>query len=43
MKHCKSITVSRAELDPEEEAFSDFIRVTFFRVLVALTAVFKGL
>ncbi len=43
MKHCKSITVSRAEVDPEEEAFTDFVRLTFFRIVVALTAVFKGL
>jgi len=43
MKHCRNVTVARAEVDPEEEALNDFIRVTFLRVAVALTAVFKGL
>lgn len=42
MKHCHPISVRKAEVDPDEQAWQDFLEVTVFRVAVALVAAFKA-
>ncbi len=43
MKHCRTISVARAEVDPEEQANMDFLNLTIFRVLIAAVAAAKAL
>jgi hypothetical protein len=42
MKHCQPISVRKAEVDPDDQAWQDFLEVTVFRVAVALVAAFKA-